>query len=293
MSIILVGEGISMKRFNNYLSLVLIILFSSCSPQKEKAIKSPLPKEKTKQKKVIDNNLITLETVNWAPYYDESLPNGGPVVDISREAFKAVGLKMHLKFVPWKRAMLRAKNGYIMGLFGAYITYERGIWGSFNEEPIAQTINGIVTKSDSNIKINSLKDLAPYEISYLLGSSISPKFDNATYLKKRTVVREELSVKMLLKDRLKFIAGDISVFRALTKDIKGAKGSDLKLVLKLKNSPLYIAFSKKNKNFRKIRDSFDKGLRIIKKNGIYLKILKKHNSEKMADYSEKTAIYTK
>lgn len=74
---------------------------------------------------------------------------------------------------------------------------------------------------------------------------------------------------MLLKKRLKFIAGDISVFRASTKDIKGAKGNDIKLVLKLKSSPLHIAFSKKIKNFREIRDSFDKGLRIIKKNGPY------------------------
>lgn len=269
-----------MKLFIHLINFSILFIFLSCTPKQSH--KKAHSQSSKKFKEIIDKNVITFDTVDWAPYYGINLPEGGPTVEIAKAAFQAVGFKIKVDFIPWKRALSNVRHGKTMGLIGAYITEERKEWAVFNEKPVAQTVSGIVAKKESNIKINSLNDLKEYEIGVLLGSSISPSFDKANFLKKRELSQEILNLKMLLKNRLPFIAGDISVFQSMTKKIEGAKSGDLKLAFKLSSNYLYLAFSKKIKNHMELKNKFDKGLRIIKKSGLYLKILKKHEASNMA-----------
>ena len=52
-----------------------------------------------------EQRAITLATVNWEPYYSEQLPDGGPVTEVTKEAFRQVGYEALIKFIPWKRAV--------------------------------------------------------------------------------------------------------------------------------------------------------------------------------------------
>lgn len=269
-----------MKYFYVISNFLILLNFNACTPKQAEKIKNPVLIKNVL--KPIDKNIVTLATVDWEPYYAEFLPNGGPTLEVTKEAFKAVGLKINIQFMPWLRAIANIKHGYIMGLFGSYITEERKKWAVFNDEPIAQTVSGIIARKNSTVEIKSLEDLRKYEVSHLRGSSISPDFDKANFIKKRKLSNEIQNVKMLLKNRIDFIAGDIYVFKNLTKKIDGAKKEDIKLVLNLSSRKLYIGFSKKVPNHMELKNKFDKGLKIIKKSGLYLKILKKYQSSKMA-----------
>lgn len=62
---------------------------------------------------------------NWEPYYSESLPNGGVIVDITRQAFKRSGYNIKIQWLPWARALNLTKNYELDGIIGAWYTRNR------------------------------------------------------------------------------------------------------------------------------------------------------------------------
>jgi len=217
---------------------------------------------------------VTLATTNWAPYYAQSLPNGGPLAEVTRVAFKRVGYDVEVSWLPWKRALSKVDQGDFSAVLGAYKNPQRAELFHFSEEPLAYTESGVFSVDQVVEEYTQLTDLKDVSICTLRGTSISPEFDQADYLKTHISNSEEGCIKLLLRKRVDAIAGSRFVFNALLK--KHNDQLKLKPIVILDRRPLFHAFSKKKANYQTVQADFDKGLRLIKQDKTYDQVMTKH-----------------
>ena len=119
----------------------------------------------------------------WEPYFGEKMKNGGLMVDIATEAFRKVGYKMNMNWMPWKRAMNQSFEGKYDGLPGCYFTEERAEKLKYSD-PITTAEVALFEQTGKNTRYTKLQELAPYTIGVGRGYANTDEFDKATYLKK-------------------------------------------------------------------------------------------------------------
>lgn len=223
-------------------------------------------------------NRLILSTMNWNPYYAEHLPDGGPVAEITKEAFRQVGYDVAIVFLPWKRALFMAKEGYYDGLLGAYYSEERSHHFSYtNKLTEAEVV--LVSQKGKHITYKSLDDLKPYLIGVLRGGTVTQEFDTATYLTKVELTDHEQAIQMLIANRVDLVVlGKYHLLQYLKSTY-----SDWPDLIEIVNPPLKVnslfnAISKQNPDHKSIVSDFDRGLKEIRVNGMFERIMTKHST---------------
>ena len=162
---------------------------------------------------VVAQHTVNIVTTNWPPFYSEEILNGGPLTQVSTEAFKSVGYGVKIEFLPWKRALVYVKTGEADALLGAYKNEERKTFAYYTESILGEARSAIIARKGSSITYDSWEKLKPYVIGILMGTSISKKFDSA---KGNLGITEHSSepklIKLLESNRLDLIAGSEQVF---------------------------------------------------------------------------------
>jgi polar amino acid transport system substrate-binding protein len=212
-------------------------------------------------------------STNWEPYYSEYLPGGGPVPEVTREAFAKMGYEVEISWIPWARAQRDVENGTYMGLLGPYKTAQRQEYAVYSAKPLATALTGIFGVDGTDLEAASLEEMMPYSIGVLRGSAVSKEFDESN-LSKHLTNTEGSAIRMLLSKRVDAIAGDYYVFSTLLRKINPER--TLETIMILSREGIYNAFSKKVKNHKQLKDDFDQGFKLIKADGTYAAILKKH-----------------
>ena len=218
-------------------------------------------------------------TTNWPPFYSEKMLNGGPLTQVSNEAFKRVGYKVKIEFVPWKRAINLVETGKTDALLGAYKNDERLKFAYYSESILGVAKSAIIARKNSRITYDSLEKLKPYVIGILRGTSVSKKFDSAkAYLGITEHSSESKLIEMLESGRLDLIAGSEQVFFSEYKILYPNRTPShyLKSVTILNSEAMYNIFSKRTKNGKSLRDAFDSGFKMIVEDGTYGKIMTQH-----------------
>jgi polar amino acid transport system substrate-binding protein len=219
---------------------------------------------------------IHFVTVQWEPYYGPNLLNQGYIAEITRAALKRVGYSMDIEFVPWKRALHDAKNGYYNGVLGLYYSGERASWLTYSESVSSVGLVFFV-KKDNKISWNSLQDLKPYRIGIERGFVYTEEFDNSNFLHKEPVRNVELNLKKLLEGRIDMVAASRNVFLHWIKTRHPGKLDLVEVVPKpLVENKIYNGFTKADPNHTNYVKDFNKGLELIKQDGTYRQILEKH-----------------
>ena len=243
-----------------FLSTILIVsfLFFSFSPA--------FSQEKT----------LNFGTVNWPPYFGENLENGGIMTEITTEAFKRTGWDYNLKFMNWNRAMGLAKKGKLDGVQGAYYNKERDRNFMFTDEIISANIV-IFQKKGAGISYNSLEDLKDYTFGILRGWAYPEEFVKADYLEKEETDTPKTNILKLLKDRVDLIVAD----KLVTLDVANEHYPDQAdrieaLEPPLEEKPLHVIVTEKLPNHAEIVNDFNKGLKMLKEDGTFDKIMEKH-----------------
>ena len=77
---------------------------------------------------------INLMTAPYPPYYGPNLTNQGPITEIVVSAYKKVGYRVHIEYVPWARALETVKAGKADGLYGAWYSAERTQWFVYSNQ---------------------------------------------------------------------------------------------------------------------------------------------------------------
>ena len=219
---------------------------------------------------------IRFVTCEWEPYYGSKLFNQGYVAELTREALKRVGYEMSIDFVPWKRALHDAKNGYYDALLGLYFNEERAQWVTYSQS-IAEIQLVFFAKKGRQITWNKIEDLQGYTIGVRQGFVYTDEFDNASFLKKEAVRSDDLNLKKLLENRIDLILASRNVFLYWVKNNHPDKLENLVVVPKpLSKISIYHGFTKRNANNRSYVTDFDRGMEAIIADGTFEKILKKH-----------------
>lgn len=128
-----------------------------------------------------------------------------------------------------------------------------------------------------NIKYSKLEDLKPYTIGVGRGYSYPEKFISATYLKMEETTAAEHNIRKLLRNRIDLMVGSRKVILYLLQNNFPDSVNSLEILEPpLGALLLYVAFSKKSPDYQKKVEDFNRGLKMIKDDGTYEKILKKH-----------------
>lgn len=219
---------------------------------------------------------MDIMTENYPPfnYKDKSGKVTGITTDIVREILKSIEEKDNIKLMPWARAYKDIQSKPDKILFSMTRTEQREFMFKW-VGPIADNSWVFYAKVDSKIKLNSLEDAKNkrYKIgTYLDGA-------NELYLKKNdfyniySVPDDLLNVKKLLRGRIHLWAAGETQGLYKAKQL-GIDPKRLKKVFKIKDTQLYIAFSRTTPDsvINLWRDELNK----MKKDGRYKAIMNRY-----------------
>jgi len=278
-----------MMKKNYILTLIFTFLILGCisnnKPKNEETSTKPkLESKKEKRKKTTKeaklkqnkNKEIILATDNWAPFYSPKLESNGFFTEVVKTAFKRVGYNCKIKFVPWKRALEQSKTGHYHGLLGAFFKKSREEFYTYSDS-VYKTNMVFFSLKEKNIKFKKLEDLSKYKVGVTRGYHYSKEFDSAINIQKEEVSKLEQNIYKLLNNRIDLFVDSREVVLWLLKT-KFTKESKLIKIINpaLANKDLYITISKKVKNHKEIIKQFNKGLKEIKQDGSYQKIIERH-----------------
>ncbi|WP_136513906.1 substrate-binding periplasmic protein [Geomonas edaphica] len=216
---------------------------------------------------------ITLLAENdWYPYSAEvaSRPQGFSV-DFITAAYKAVGVTVVYKVVPYARAMSQVKDGHYAGCFNAgeieslkadYLLPKQSIMIS----------DPVVWGTISAPHIKSYKDLERKTVGVVNGYNYDLQLTDNEKIVKDVGPTELSSMKKLALGRIDFTVIDRWVSLYLISRNKSDLQGKIRQVGVLQSIRIIPVFSKLHPDGAKARDLYDKGMAIIKKDGTYEKI---------------------
>ncbi|NQY93769.1 MAG: transporter substrate-binding domain-containing protein [Campylobacteraceae bacterium] len=220
------------------------------------------------------NESVDLAIGEWAPYTSQKDKKGKITEIIVKEAFKLENIDVKYRYYPWKRSFLNVKAGLATGTFPWYYSEE-------NERDFIMSKEFLINVKTVFFHLKSLdfhwenyEDLKKYTIGGTIGYTETMLLKDEG-LNVQLVPREELNFKKMLKHRIDITASSIVVGTQLINKIFTKENRTLftyhpKVLL---DSKMYMLISRKIPNAQKIADSFDRGLKRLKKSGRYDKII--------------------
>ena len=222
-------------------------------------------------------NAMDIMTENYPPfnYKDKNGKVVGITTEIVQEILKEVQEEdTVIKLMPWARAYKYITNKPNKILFSMTRTAQREYMFKW-VGPIADNSWVFYARSDSNIKLNSLEDAK--NDRYKIGTY----FDGANelFLKENdfyniySVPNDLINVKKLIRGRIDLWAAGETQGLYKAKQI-GINPNKIKKIFKIKDTKLYIAFSRTTPN--SVINLWQNKLDLIKKDGRYQKIMDKY-----------------
>jgi len=224
---------------------------------------------------------FALTTVAWAQSpkivtlaTDPEKP-GGFLLELTIEAFKEMGYEPNVQFEPWARALNAAMNGEVDGLLGCLYSDERAKKLAYSDE-LAESSTVFFALESSKITYTTLQDLSKYTIGTIRSSFYPPEFTAATYLKTEPASDYLENIRKLLAGRIDlFVEKRLIVMSFLAGSPESGAGHIVALEPPIMVNKYYNGFSKSAPSAQqKLRD-FNKGLQMIKNDGMYAIIMKK------------------
>jgi len=218
---------------------------------------------------------LNLMTEDYPPYNypDAKGKASGISVDIVREIIKKTGDTDNIEVLPWARSYKKIQKQRDQVLFVMTRTPKRENLFKW-VGPVAPNNWVLFGAPNSNIKLNSLEEAK--DSKYTIGTYKNDACE--TFLKDKgfhnlaSVPDDKLNPKKLKAGRIDlWIVGE---YQGIIKAKNNCKNCVPKKILNVKDTQLYIAFSKDISD--KIVASWQKELDILKSNGKYQKIMDKY-----------------
>lgn len=220
---------------------------------------------------------VELTTMNWPPFFGESLEKGGFITAIVDEALARSGYDSTIEFTAWQTALSTVKSGDKDAIVGGYYTEER-TKEYYYSIPIYTVLTGLIKKSDFPLtNYSSFESIDQYSIGKLRGFAIGGSFDNFTFSKLKEYQEVSDAVKALNTGEIQLYADNLAVAKEAAK-AEGIDASQLQILIPpLEENNLFLLISKSIPNAEKLRDAFNKGLIEIQTSGRYNEILTEFN----------------
>lgn len=217
---------------------------------------------------------ITMCTLNWEPFYGAELPRNGFFTELVREAFERGGHTVNVEFMPWARAMLEVEQGDREVLLGAYYSDERAQTYHASDSIYTAEVGLVAHRRVGIESFASLRDLTGYTIGYGRGFTVTEEFDNADYLDKEPAKDLAQNVKKLYAGRIDMIAGSFANIRYAAQQQEVNMDELVFLQPALVENSLHIMISRAAPDGEQLLADFHRGLREIREDGTYERILR-------------------
>lgn len=209
------------------------------------------------------------------PPYIFTATAGGLECEILRESFKAVNIKFVPSFLPPNRGEVLFKAKKVDGVINKLENSFEG----FPSNTYIDYYNVAVSLRSKKLSIVNVADLSKYSVAgwQTAKKHLGPEF--AAMAEKNTeyteIAEQLIQVKQLLKKRVDVIVGDILIIKYYQRKLKEEDNlqDEISIHDLFKTTNYVIMFQSKE-----LRDQFNLGLAIIRKNKAYSKILDKYAS---------------
>jgi len=215
----------------------------------------------------------------WPPFIDPQNPTEGLSLEIARAAYKTQGYKVNHAYKPWARAMMLLKRGKIDIIVNTWMTDERKKFLMYSDTYTANEIK-FIKKAEDPFEFNGLESLKGKRIGTVRGYGYGDAFTNSKNFERQEVANLHINIKKLLAGRIDLTLEDEIVARVLIaqKDVHLLERiAFTNNALSKKN--MYVTSGLANPNHKEYIEAFNKGLRAIKSNGTYAKIMQKYGVE--------------
>lgn len=220
--------------------------------------------------------MITATSDPYPPYADQNSPNQGLSLEIVREAFKTQDYKVEMKFQPWARALLEVTDNTIDIIPHIWKTEKRLNDFVFSDPFLTQEMK-FIKKNGDNFEFDGLKSLTGKTVGTIRGYSYSEDFSKATNFEKEEVNTVTQNVGKMMLGRVDLTVDDeITTKILLKKENPELLGRIVFCKNILSKNDVYIVCGKNNPKAKELISSFNAGLKVIKANGTYDKILKSY-----------------
>ncbi len=224
----------------------------------------------------IADNKIILAGSNWEPYMGDTLPGKGFFAEISTEALKSVGYDVEIKIVPCARAIMMTKSADYTAIMGASFTKERSEYFAYPKYSWEVQMSFFSLKGKS-IMYKNLEDLCPVKVGLIRGSYLLERLKAVTCINLDLGNSVSININKLIAGRFDlYLESKDNVNYHLDKLSTGKIDSIESISPPFETDRIYTTFSKSINGYKKLVADFDKGIKLIKENGIYDRILKKH-----------------
>jgi outer membrane protein OmpA-like peptidoglycan-associated protein/ABC-type amino acid transport substrate-binding protein len=223
--------------------------------------------------------IVNASVYNWGEYVSERIPSNGVIAEIVKKAFSNQNIKINYNFVHSNYAYLLTKWGKSCVTFPWVETEEKNGYVYFSKS-IKPSSTYLFYKKDifrEGFKYEKFSDLKEYRIGGVKGYFYEKEFEdnNFNYTSYKSL---KDAIKALLFNKIDLIPSTKDIF---VSDIKKFFPNEIELLSFHKKSFLnvttHVLFSKKCDDSKALRESFNRGLENIKKNGTFKNILDEHS----------------
>jgi polar amino acid transport system substrate-binding protein len=219
---------------------------------------------------------------DYAPYADSRLAEGGMVTELVKAAFAHAQRAVVMEWKPWARGMEEAKQGKFAGTFPYLRNAEREKDFLYSDEVVSVRSTAFVKAGNTRLDFSNIVSLAGTTYCLPVGWAPTPKLAEMVasgHIKVTTPDSISSCAKMVAFGRADyFVYGDIQVAHGI-KDRELPAGSIAIVESEpLALTPLYFLASKTAPGSAQLIESFNEGLKAIRKNGLYGKIVKAHST---------------
>jgi polar amino acid transport system substrate-binding protein len=208
----------------------------------------------------------------WHPY--TAWRNGrieGMSADIVRAAFSASGASVELAPYPYSRCMELTRSGTLAGCFNT--TPDTKIRAAFLLPQEVLFSDDILlwgrTGADA---IDDLDSIRGKRVAVTIGYTYGEYFDGYADIQRIPVRRDINGFLMLQRDRVDYVIAFRGTTEALLRDNPKLAGQ-FKAVARVHRPQLYLTFSRHHPQAEALLRDFDAGMRQIRQNGTYQRIL--------------------
>jgi polar amino acid transport system substrate-binding protein len=215
---------------------------------------------------------LTICSGDFPPYNSPLLPNLGPVVEVSTEAFRRSGISVQVIFMPWARILKEGENAKC-AILGIWRNAQRDQQYAYTQAILEQEL-GYFARRSSNFKNSKPLQLETLVIGIERGSYLSPQLEGKEY--SFDIANSLLlNLRKLAKGRIDLAYGNKAAGEYLINAEPDVNDPLIWLTPSLESKPIYLAFSNSYPEKERLILAYNQGLRSMKADGSFKKILLK------------------
>jgi polar amino acid transport system substrate-binding protein len=219
--------------------------------------------------------VITGEQDPWPPFISSDAQSGISV-EIVTAAFETQGKTLKMQSAPWARALDNVKNGKTDVLIATWFTQERTSYLVYSDEYMKNEIK-FIKRADDPFEYTDMKSLDGKNVGIVRGYGYGDEFLNATNFTKNETKDLIGNLRKLVNKRIDLTLEDEAVASSIMMIQNGVDRSQFAFTKgALSVNPLHVTSGTKNPKSKDLVAAFNKGLKAIKDNGTYAKILAKY-----------------